>query len=364
MYHSVNSPAITKVTAAIVFVFFVFFFLYDWQGYCLAVTQHILSHGVTHYDLLYGAVLITLILFLLQVVIYRVTRLEGRTHTLTYFPSLLFLTMLTAVKPDATGSLSLGVWLVAGPVLLLIWVGGVAVARQTQVLERIPMREGHVLTKHLWVNLFALCVMMVMTAVFSNNDAVYHYRAKMEYLMLHERYADALQVGRYSQETDSSLTALRIICLEKTHTLGSRLFTYPVVGGSAVMKASCPDVHILMWQDPHVRIFLRKGKRVYPLTLEHRLTAFMLDKNLDGFARLLTTRYSGRLSALPLHIREALVLYTHKRSHPKIVYNESVMDADFKDYRSLYLKTPDPQIRQNQLRDNYGSTYWYYYQYE
>lgn len=119
-----------------------------------------------------------------------------------------------------------------------------------------------------------------------------------------------------------------------------------------------------MWQDPHVRIFLRKGKRVYPLTLEHRLTAFMLDKNLDGFARLLTTRYSGRLSALPLHIREALVLYTHKRSHPKIVYNESVMDADFKDYRSLYLKTPDPQIRQNQLRDNYGSTYWYYYQYE
>jgi hypothetical protein len=55
------------------------------------VAQHVLSGGLTHYNRLTGAVLLTLGLQLLQLLIYAILRLRKRSHALTYLPSMLML---------------------------------------------------------------------------------------------------------------------------------------------------------------------------------------------------------------------------------------------------------------------------------
>ena len=44
------------------------------------------------------------------------------------------------------------------------------------------------------------------------------------------------------------------------------------------------------------------------------------------------------------------------------IYN-NVMDADFQDYQDMERANRDKVIRRTKLRDIYGNTYWYYYQY-
>ena len=66
---------------------------------------------------------------------------------------------------------------------------------------------------------------------------------------------------------------------------------------------------------------------------------------------------------LPKHYREALVLYTHLRSNPLVDYHDDILDADYRDYQDLEHKYANPQERKNMIRDTYGKTYWYYYDY-
>lgn len=39
------------------------------------------------------------------------------------------------------------------------------------------------------------------------------------------------------------------------------------------------------------------------------------------------------------------------------------MDADFQDYQRLEHRIANKAERRNKIRDVYGNTYWYYYQY-
>ena len=64
-------------------------------GRVLAVAQHVFSGGLTNYSYTLAPLLITLVLYLLQVGVYAVTRVKRRFHGLTYFPSFLILTMIT-----------------------------------------------------------------------------------------------------------------------------------------------------------------------------------------------------------------------------------------------------------------------------
>ena len=67
--HKNSSTVGIRLMCAIVFLTFTFGFLYFFQADILAVAQHVLSGGLTHYNCLTGAVLLTLGLQLLQVLI-------------------------------------------------------------------------------------------------------------------------------------------------------------------------------------------------------------------------------------------------------------------------------------------------------
>ena len=93
---------------------------------------------------------------------------------------------------------------------------------------------------------------------------------------------------------------------------------------------------------------------------DYLLTACLLDKNLNQFALIVRKLYAD-IRSLPKHYREALILYTHLRSNPVIIYKDDVLDADFKDFQELDKKFSDKNMQRNAVREVYGNTYWYYY---
>ena len=115
---------------AIVFVAFSLAWLY-FQADMLRMAQHVLSGGITHYHSVIGSVVITCVLYLLQLLVYRITLLNGRMHALTYLPSMLLLALLSDISmiiADVSPTMSLW-WSV---LILIIWLVVVYIARNVQ----------------------------------------------------------------------------------------------------------------------------------------------------------------------------------------------------------------------------------------
>ena len=80
-----SSTAKMQIACAIIFITFTYVYLAFYQADVLAVAQHVFSGGVTNYSYTLAPLLITLVLYLLQVGVYAVTRVKRRFHGLTYF---------------------------------------------------------------------------------------------------------------------------------------------------------------------------------------------------------------------------------------------------------------------------------------
>lgn len=359
-----SSTAKMQIACAIIFITFTYVYLAFYQADVLAVAQHVFSGGLTNYSYTLAPLLITLVLYLLQVGVYAVTRVKRRFHGLTYFPSFLILTMITDIPVDIDRYHSLGAWWIILPLCLILWGGLIWIARQLEPIETEPHSNGW-FSRYMWVNLLQMLVMILLVNFVASNDRLFHERMRMEHLMKEKQYEKALEVGEKSLQTDSSLTMLRIACLYRTGELGSRLFSYPLVGGSQSMYINGTSVKALMWQAPvwmyGTSPWMKKHRLKYRLSKEYELCALLLDKKLDEFVRKLVKYHE--LTKLPTHYKEALLLYCHLRTHPIVEFHDNVMDADFADYQSMERKYSNPVERQSVLRDTYSNTYWYYYDY-
>ena len=366
------------MVCSILFCCFTFVYLYVYQADVLAVAQHILSEGKTSYHAGVGALLITLTLYLVHLGVSYVCRPSGIGHSLTFFPSLLLLTILTDVSDNIDRHCSLGWWWIAAPLLLLAYGGLMWVLKRN--MHEVEEGKAHERLVHLlWQNIMSLGVMFVLVGQFSNHDVAFHERAKMEQAIVNKEYKDALDVGKNNLKTDSNLVMLRAYCLSKTHKMGESLFEYPLMGESQSLLPNGSSVRILMTPDKDVYRYIgviprqqmpvmrylelitasRKAKKPAG---DYLLCGYLLDKNLDKFVSHLPHYYHVD-SLLPKHYREALVLYTHSRSNPKLVYHDAVADADYRDYQDLEKKYPEKMVRQTKIRDIYGKTYWYYFHY-
>ncbi len=350
------------VVCAIVFLVFTFCYLWNYQADLLAMAQHVLSGEKTVYNRDLGAFLITTVLFLISIGVFAITGIERRNHTLIYFPSLLLLTVLTDVSERLDEDFSFGWWLFFFPLMLAVFAGVVWMTIQLKPYE-MEINDKGMFSHLMWENLLVLIVMFLLVIQFSNHNNVFHYRMKMETLMVQGKYNEAIQVGQKSLDTDSSLTYLRIKALDQTGELGDKLFRYPIVGRGKSTVADGHNVKAMLWQDPkfhYHRIYYKKGR---PDSRQLILTRYLLNKDLDNFVDKIEKFYKIDSINVPRHFREALTLYTHLRSNPKFVYHNNVMDADFQDFQDLEKKFKNPVERQSAIRDMYGNTYWYYYQY-
>lgn len=190
-----EGSAITiRVVCAIVFILFSWCWLYYFQNDLLMMAQHVLSHGITHYNRLVGAVGITFVLYLLQHLIHKVTHLNKSFYALTYFPSMLALGMLTDIVPDPAGGIThmFSWWLII--VYLLLWGGCTYFFTKLQELDYDP--NPHILSRSMWMNLLIMVLLMVLTVSVGNTNAVFHYRMRAERCLLEGDVDGALAAGK------------------------------------------------------------------------------------------------------------------------------------------------------------------------
>lgn len=368
---------VMRILCAIFFLIFTTLYVFRYQSDILAVTQHVLSGGATHYNSGIGTVLITLVLWLIQVAIYSWTGLSHRAHALTYLPSMLLLAVLTDISSNLATSNYLGVWVWLFPLLMIVYAGVVWLFRQLEPMEPVPFSMG-LFSRMTWINLLQMCVMALIVCSIGCSDTVFHCRMRMESDMLRGDYKAAANVGRNVEETDSSLTMLRILALSKTGSLPEHLFEYPLVGGSEAMLPNRTSVRLMMLPEDSVystfgvvlkeklspmtylRYVNKSKKYASMVSRDWQLCGYLLDRNLDAFVQTLPRYYDIR-KPLPKAYREALIIYNHLRKKPRILYKEAVMDADYDDFRKAFYSSNNSWARRANVKGNFGKSYWYYY---
>ena len=372
-----ESTMTVRGMCALVFVLFSFLWLYFFQADVLYITQHALSGGQTQYNRLWGAVLITLVLCLLQAGIYGLVRLSKHTHALTWFPSMLLLGVLTSAGPDIDSNFTFGPWLWLFPLLIVLWGGSVWMAGNLESYD--SSNASSLFSRRMWINMLTMALMMCGVAFCSNTNAVFHFRAHAEVALLHGDEDEALRVGLRSHETDGNLMMVRMYALSRQGLLGERLFDYPIVPSSDMMLPTTPATHLMIYPTDslyrhlgaiprhdmlpmaYLQLIIRSGQ-AKPAAIDYLLCGYLIDRDLDSFACEVSQHYAIN-DSLPRYYREALVLYTHQRNHPVVVYSDPVLDVDYKDFRKLETTYPSENERKGKVMERYTNSYWYYYNY-
>lgn len=346
-----------RIVCAVVFCLFTFMYLYFYQADVVAAGQHILSQGQTRYNRTIGALVVTVLLCILQNVVFRVTRLEKRAHALTYFPSLLTLTFISSLGSRADVQFSFGAWIWAAPLCLFLFIALVWVAKEVEPYE--PESGNGLLSRVVWINLMLLCLQFFMVGIFSNHDEVFHYRMRMEKCIMKGDYAGALRVGRKALAADSSLTMLRAHALAAQGLLPERFFDYPVVGGAQALRVNHSSVRTVMLPDSVISLMADSSQ----YAKDFRLMGLLLERKLNTFADEVRKHYPDSVT-LPKIYGEALLQYNYSSGKPFVKEeNDVAMETDFKGFNEMRLSIADERERYNNLRRVYGNTYWFYFRY-
>lgn len=366
-----------RILCAILFYTFVFIYLYIYQQDLLMLTQHLCSGGTTQYHPIIGTSTIIIVLALLQFGVGRLLRSFSILYALSYVPSFIVLAALTGIQLQANGY-TFGVW----PYMLSI--GLTLYALIIYILMRINIETKsmfHYTQQTIIIsNTLIMLVGFLFTGLTSNSSAALHTQLKVERLISQKQYDEALDVLKQANDNSPSLTMLTAYTLSLKGQLPEKFFTYAVAKGAQNLTPDSLNTRMAFYPEgrlfQHIGVYPKQrmgaqryldylyrrnlGKR--PFT-DYYLMALLLDKKIDAFVALLPTLYDVH-GPLPTHYREALLLYTHLRTNPSIIFHSNVMDADFQDFQTLESKYLDPKVRRNAMRDTYGNTYWYYYLYE
>lgn len=379
-----NSTVVTQATCAVLFLLFAFCWLFWFQADLMAVAQHVLSGGATHYNRTIGTAIIITVLMLLQRLTAALTRLSRHTHALTYMPSMLVLALLGDIQEGPGDTLRLATWRWAGLAVLLGWAVVVFFARRVAPSSQEKEPAG-LFSRQVWVNVLLLVTMMLGVAAIGNTHAVLHFRAHAEVALSEGDTSEALRAGNRSLETDEHLTMLRAYALSRRNELGDRLFHYPIKGkGCDLLPLPGSSSHLLLLPEDslwhhlgarpkagmdasHYLRALEKDSMATKAVADYVLCTALIDRDLDAFVGAL-----GRLhwlddtpaDSLQRHYREALILYTHLRAHPLLVYHHAVMDEDWDNLQELERQHPDTRARKAAVMERYRNSYWYYYFYD
>lgn len=369
----------TRIVCAVCFLVFSFLWLFWFQADLLAVAQHTLSGGVTHYNRTMGASIITLVLFLLQLAVHAITRLSRRTHALTYVPSFLALAFLSDINVSSGNIVEVGRlwWLLV--IMFVLWIGAVWLAKQMLPFNDSDKQPTGLFSARTWMNLVQLAVMMLFVAAFGNTNAVLHFRAHAETALLRGDNKEAMRVGWESLETDSQLMMLRAFALSREGLMGEKLFCYPIVGSGADLlpmnEAPLMIPADSIWKhlggkpanpmnDGKFYHLLELNSLATPAVADYALCGKLIDRDLKGFVKLLP-KYYGQASMLPRHYREALVLYNHlyaaKPGSVAHYYEDEALEQEYKQLQELLAQYPEGNEKKLKMLEVYRNTYWYYY---
>ena len=337
-----------------IFCAFTFCYIFFYQADVLALAQHVLSEGVTHFNRSVGAVLITLALYLIHIPVRQLTRLTKRAYALNFFPSLLILTVITDVSPTIDEGFSFGAWMWVAPLLLVLFAVAAWILYQLQPYEE-ELGGFPLLSRPAWINVATLLLMFLLTGWVSNHNDVFHYRMRMETKLLNGQIDDALRVGEKSEQTDVQLDFLRAFALARKGQLGDRLFDYPLTADPRAMVRDGKRVKTLQIPDSVMQQLTTPQMKA-----DMQLAALLIDRRLDRFATEVTTLYND--STMPHYYREALALYRIQNHIPPTTERDSIYQFRLALYQEFIdsIKA-SPLRRENLARHAIPHTYLYYY---
>ena len=372
-----DSTTTVKVVCAIIFIVFIVSYVFSFQGDLLTMTQNAWAQGQTHYHRGVGVAIITLVLSLVAFIVSLLVRLPQRTFSLIFFPSFLLVGLLTAVNVEGSSVSTSLAWLIASPVMLLLYAFLIGEIKSFQPFLT-PLRSTVLLSHPWWTNIFILVCMMTLTYMMGNTDRTLHTRLKVERYCQHKEWDKALETGYPQYDNDSSLTMLRALALANKGEMGDRLFTYDITGGStSLVPQRDKSVTFLLGNDiqlwrtigvvprnraESMRDFLKREMRrgtVKAAARDYMLCSYLLDRDLKGFAMTLPSYYTIN-DSLPVHYAEAYVMYCEKYNVNDTLMTNA-MKADYADFLATMRAQPTHVLREAAIRSAYFGTYWYYY---
>ena len=352
-------------------ILFVFVYIYFYQTPTLTFAQNVLSEGVTVYYPFTNALLVTLTAWILQAVVRSVTKLRGIGYALTFVPSMLFVAFLTSIEVEGDHDFRVTTWVWLIPLILLLFFFLAHYVRQIEIVSGKTVKS-HVSES---INMFVSLVMMLLVSIAGNGDEMLHKRIKAEKLILKSEYkaiaeneheggevlrffglASGDKSKKRCEKTDSTLSLIRFIALDKEGLLPEKLFTQPFLGNSMSLR-QMENIKPYLFD----KKFLSRRK-----SQDYYLCCLLADRDLDAFAKELTKTVnvddSLACDSLPRHYREALVLYQHVRSKHITNYKDATLEVDYRDMRKLLEEKRDRREIAFEMKKVYGNTYWYYFQ--
>ena len=373
-----HGTTIVTVVCAMIFYSFTFIYLYFFHDGSLTAAQHYLSGGVTHYDSLIGAIVITSVLLIMQHWICRICMLPPVWNAVAYVPSFLLLFILIGYHPDE-GSGWYSYCLYSTPLIFVLWCVLVGILKKSAIISHTPSASlfGSLCSMEALGNYWILIPCFFMLFLASDSSIAYHYRVEVEKQLESGHWENATEIGKKSQHTDAHLTMLRAYALSKENQLGERLFSYPVNCKGADLLPVQHSTHCLFYSTENIfrhlgafpaetmdfyaylKALIRSGK-AKPAAYHYLLCAHLVDRNLSAFAQ--TLKSCGMdVSSLPRHYQEALVLYNHLTSGSVFPYRNSTVETDYQDFMQLMRSTPAGNHRRLVLYKQFKDSYWRYY---
>lgn len=301
-----------RMVCTAVFCTFSLVYLYCYQPDILFRLQHAASDGKTHYIPVIGAILITVVAKLLQVVVYGVSRLYKRGHALTYLPSCMMLTFLTSLDVDKNGNIDLGEWWWLAPSLLILYIVVVWIVHDNQGIEPVE-RSSCLASQLIWLNLIQLILMFLVVISVSIHDERSHIEAHIQRIVY-----DNVRSFAMNRETDNKETETE----EKEKNRNKEVTVVENVDSTLCMM--------------------------------------LMNKNLNGFAKKIKRSYDLS-KAIPYVYAEALQLYMRQPSHSYYWNN-----AQLSHRLDSFLKEKDrvgTTKNRNAFIKHFGDSYWMYYYY-
>ena len=219
--------------------------------------------------------------------------------------------------------------------LLLVWAAAVYLAKQYQSIET-DTRGGGLLSQETGINMTMMLAMMVMTCLIGNHNREFHRCMETEFLISEKEYDRAIGVVEEYNSDTQNLTILRAYALAKKHKIGDEMFKFPIRTNS-IIPSSKGFYAVIIPMDNIIGEYKRN--------IDWQLTEMLVKKNIGEFydnlaffygldnnavapdstkqksAKPVTVKKQNeyqdsltriKLMALPLHYKEALVLYNDK----------------------------------------------------
>ncbi|MDY2915669.1 MAG: DUF6057 family protein [Alloprevotella sp.] len=363
-------------------LFFVYFYFFESPTLLLA--QHRLSGGLTSYEPLIGALLLSTLFVFLQSGIARLLPLPERLYLVSALPSVALALLLTAFTPETSVfSIVLAVICFLTPIICVV-------RGRFHYYESPRTNHSHRFTTFSHHLQWLLIIALALGCGSNSNDLTTYEVLTAEHLLANDSQG-ALRVGQEAGVTSWRLTALRAFALSKEGdslftALPERLLDYPLPaeGAPRLLLDTLDYRYMRLPADSlyrHLGAFPAEGlKELRYLTLlqgdnrctheqnvrarDYLLCLHLLRRDLDSFAEIfqevlpITT---DSALVLPRLYRQALVLYAD--NHPQEDISQMADSATRSQYEAYRQALHKPSFKHSasQLLRDYGQTYWWYY---